>query len=157
MATGEAISAGNRRLISILKKVGIAAAVLIAVFLLGYIPAQKSARRAQQQNVQLENSLRLAELRGQLGMASYEANRNNYASAAQFSTDFFNGLQTAVNNTDDQMLRQKLQSALERRDEIIANLAEANPAVKEKLSQMYADFFQITATQQKKDSTQVVH
>jgi len=134
-----------------LKRVGVAAGILIAVFALGYIPSCVSARSAAEQNIRLQRSLKLSDLQGHLGMASYEANRNNYASAAQQSTEFFNGLREMLNNIDDATLRQNLEKVLARRDEITTNLAQADPAVKEKLAQAYADFFQITATHLTKD------
>ena len=84
-------------------------------------------------------------------MASYEVNRNNYASAAQQSTEFFNALRDAISTTSDVTLKQNLEKFFTRRDEITTNLAQADPAVKEKLAQAYADFFQITATQLTKD------
>jgi hypothetical protein len=134
-----------------MKKVAVAAGILIAVFALGYIPSCVSARSAEERNVRLQQNLRLSDLQGHLGMASYEANRNNYASAAQQSTEFFNGLREIISNIDDATLKQSLEKVLARRDEITTNLAQADPAVKEKLAQAYADFFQISATQLTKD------
>jgi hypothetical protein len=134
-----------------LKKIAVAAGVLIAVFALGYIPSCVNARSAEERNIRLQRSLRLSDLQGHLGMASYEANRNNYASAAQQSTEFFNGLRETINSIDDATLKQNLEKVLARRDEITTNLAQADPAVKEKLAQAYADFFQIIAPQLTKD------
>ena len=134
-----------------LKKVGVAAGILIAVFALGYIPSCVSARGAEERSTRLQRNLKLTDLQGHLGMASYEANRNNYASAAQQSTEFFNGLRETSDNTADTVLKQSLEKILARRDEITTNLAQADPAVKEKLAQAYADFFQITAAQLTKD------
>jgi len=82
-------------------------------------------------------------------MTSYEANRNNYANAAQFSSDFFNLLAEMIGNSRDEALKQKLQPLLARRDEITTNLAQADPSVKDKLAQMYAEVFQISESQQK--------
>lgn len=134
-----------------LKKVAVAAGVLIAVFALGYIPSCVGARSAEERNIRLQRNLKLSDLQGHLGMASYEANRNNYANAAQQSTEFFNGLREMINNIDDATLKQSLEKVLARRDEITTNLAQADPAAKEKLAQAYADFFQTTATQLIKD------
>lgn len=134
-----------------LKKAGVAAGILIAVFALGYIPSCVSARGAEERSTRLQRNLRLLDLQGRLGMASYEANRNNYASAAQQSTEFFNGLRETIDNTGEATLKQSLEKLSARRDEITTNLAQADPAVKEKLAQAYADFFQITATQLTKD------
>lgn len=130
------------------KRISVQAGVLIAVFALGYIPSCVSARNAEEQKSALERRLRLVGLHNRLGMTSYEANRNNYANAAQMSSDFFNGLKEMLDITEDEALKQKLQPISTRRDEITTNLAQADPGVKEKLAQMYADFFQITTTQQ---------
>ena len=48
-----------------------------------------------------------------------------------------------VSETEDQAVRQNLQAMLQQRDEITAGLAQSDPATKEKLAQIYADFFQI--------------
>jgi uncharacterized membrane-anchored protein YhcB (DUF1043 family) len=134
----------------------LAAGVLIAVFvtgyLVGYLPSRMSASKVTEQNSQLqqnlaltEKRLRLAELRGQMGIMSYEANRNNYAEASKFSTEFFNGLRETLNDTNDELLKQKLSAIVARRDEITTNMAQADSSVKEKLAQMFADLFKMTA------------
>ena len=132
------------------KKIGVWRIVLLAVFLLGYLPATLNSQRAQVHRYDLEYKLRLAELRCQLGMSSYEANRNNFANAARFSGEFFNGLGDVVDASKDETLKQKLQAVLSRRDEITTHLAEANPVVKEKLAQMYADLYYATTSQSPK-------
>lgn len=144
----EKLPVQEERWLSNPKKLVVGAGVLIFVFLLGFIPSCMSARNAQGRNTQLEHKLTLADLHIRFGMTSYEANRNNYASAAQPSTEFFNGLKETINTTGDEPLKQKLQAMSTRRDEITTNLAQADPGVKEKLAQMFADFFQITTTQQ---------
>ena len=131
---------------NLLKKLAIAAGVLILAFLLGYVPSMISSRATEQKNVELEHKLKVAELGSQLAMASYEANRNNYANAAQFSSKFFDGSREIISETKDQALKQKLPVMLARRDEITANLAQADPSVKEKLAQMYAEYFEATHT-----------
>ncbi len=142
-----------------LKRTGIAAVVLVAVFLLGYVPSCRSASAIEQQRAQLEQQLssaatqrgqleqqlQLARLHSQLGMASFEVNRNNYSQAATYSTSFFDGLGAAINTTSNTAMKDKLQAFIARRDEITAQLAQADPAVKEKIAQMYADFNQLVA------------
>lgn len=127
-----------------LKKIGIAAGLLIVAFLLGYLPSAISSRTTMQQKAELEHRLKVAELGSQLAMASYEAGRNNYANATQFSGKFFDGLLENISQTSDQGLKSKLQAMLGRRDEITANLAQVDQSVKEKLAQLYADYFQAT-------------
>jgi hypothetical protein len=128
------------------------AGVLIAGFSIGYLPArwtidrlEAQISRLKQRNGTLEQSLRIAELRGAAGLMSYRVNQNNYGAAAELSTGFFNGLRQAMDKTKDETVRQNLQAMLRQRDEITVGLARADPAVKEKLAQMYADFFQIRA------------
>lgn len=128
-------------------KLFVGAVVLIAVFSLGYIPSCISNRAAMERSERLEQKLKLADLHSLLGMTSYEANRNNYANAAQMSTDFFNRLTEMLDTATDKSLKQKLQPISARRDEITTNLAQTDPGVKEKLAQMYSDLFQITTTQ----------
>jgi hypothetical protein len=118
-----------------LKKLAIALGALIVAFLLGYIPSSMSSRNALQQNADLKQRLRVADLGGQLAMASYEAN------AAQFSGQFFSGLPGMINETKDYALKQKLQAMLGHKDEITSNPAQVDPALKEKLAQMYAEYF----------------
>jgi hypothetical protein len=132
-----------------IKKITIAAGALIAAFLIGYVPSCVSARDAEAARAQLEHRLKLADLGGRVGMASYEVNRNNYASAAQFSSEFFNQLAAMINTGEDDALSQRLQLLLARRDEITTNLAQADPSVKDKLAGMYAEVFQISQAQQK--------
>jgi hypothetical protein len=147
------------------KKLGIGVGAVIVVFLLGYLlgylPSRNQARNSQEEKTRLEQKLILTEeklsltekklklvgLHGQLGLVSYEVNRSNYAEAAQRSTEFFNGLQETFNHTRDETLKQQLQAILTRRDEITANLAKPDPAVKEKLAQLYLDFFHLANMQ----------
>jgi hypothetical protein len=124
-----------------LKTLGIAAGVLLAVFLLGYVPSCRSANSAEAQRAQVAQQLSIARLHSQLGMVSFEVNRNNYSKAANYSTDFFNALKMTINDLNDAALKEKLQAISARRDEITAHLAQADPTVKEKIGQLYADFY----------------
>jgi hypothetical protein len=95
----------------------------------------------------LEETLRIAGLRGAAGLMSYRVNQSNYGAAAKLSTGFFNGLRQTIDNTKDERLRENLRAMLLERDEIAVGLAQADSAVKEKLGQIYADFFQIASTE----------
>jgi hypothetical protein len=88
----------------------------------------------------------VAELQIQLGMMSYEANRDNYGVAAQFATVFFDRVRAESGGPADQELTKSLQSILARRDEITADLAQASPAVKAKLGDLYAELFRLVQT-----------
>ena len=128
------------------QKIAVGAGVVILAFLLGYVPSCGTA----QQKAELEYRVKLGDLRDKIGMASYEVNRNNYASAAEFAGLFFDGLLNLTGEARDEAFKQKLQPLLARRDEITTNLAQADPVVKEKLAQMYASVFQITKAEEGK-------
>src|SRR4030095_10670954 len=89
---------------NLLKKLAVGAGVLIIVFLLGYVPSSISSRSTQQQNAELEHKLRVADLGNQLAMASYEANRKNYANVTEFPSRFFNGFPEIITDSKDQAL-----------------------------------------------------
>jgi len=136
------------------KNLGIITVILIAVliggFLIGYLPARSTIgtlktqnSRLEQRNAVLEQSLKIAELRGAVGLMSYRVDQNNYGAAAELSTGFFNGLRGMINTTKDERVRQNLQAMLQQRDEVTIGLAQSDPATKPKLAQIYADFFQI--------------
>jgi hypothetical protein len=130
------------------KKLGFKAIVLAIVFLLGYVPSYWKARSLEKEQALLEQQFSLARLHSQLGMASFEANRNNYHNAAEYSNRFFSGLRAVIDNAGDAALAEKLQAVSAGRDSITTYLAKADPAVKDKIAQMYADFYQIAAAPQ---------
>ncbi len=129
------------------QKIAVGAAVVIVAFLVGYVPSCIGERGAQQQKAELEHKLRLADLRDKIGIASYEVNRDNYANARQFTGEFFDGLEKLIGDTRNEPVKQKLQQLSARRDEITTNLAQADPAVKAKLAEIYAEFFQASKTE----------
>lgn len=132
-----------------LTKVGIAAAILIVVFLVGYIPSAISAHGIQQQNTELQHKLAVAELGNQLAMASYEANRNNYANATQFSIQFFDGLPKVIADTKDEVLKERLQAILALRSDVTSNPSQVDETVKDKLATMYAQYFRAIQPEKK--------
>ncbi len=132
--------------ISTPKKLGIGALALLGAFLLGYVPASLSARAARAEQDRLTHKLVLATLQVQLGMMSYEVNRDNYGLAAQLATPFFDGARSVIAGPADQDVMPSLQAVLARRDEITSDLAQANAGVKTKIAELYADLFRLTKT-----------
>lgn len=138
--------------------IGVAAAVaVVAVFLAGYLPGRSRAgaaaaetqrvterlRDTQSTLARTQFDLRIARLRGSLGEVLHEANTNNFGVAAERATTFFDGLREAVNSphlAPAGERRQILEAVLARRDEISADLARADPAVKGKLTEIYMQF-----------------
>jgi hypothetical protein len=127
-------------------KLGIGALVLLVVFLLGYVPASLSARAARAEQDRLTRKLALATIQVQLGMMSYEVNRDNYGLAAQLATPFFDGVRSAIAGPADQKVTESLRAVLARRDEITSDLAKANAGAKQKIAELYGELFRLTQT-----------
>ncbi len=119
-------------------KLGIGALVVLAAFLIGYVPASISARAARAEQDRLSHQLAMASLQVQLGMMSYEVNRDNYGHAALLATPFFDGLRAAIADPANQAVAQPLQAVLGRRDEITSDLAKADAGVRTKIADLFA-------------------
>lgn len=129
---------------------------VVLIFLAGYLPGSSRARRAAEESrqnaqrlgetqgvlAQSQYDLEVARLRGHLGEVLHEANANNFGNAAGRATAFFDGLAAAVNSPQlgSGPRRNVLETILARRDEISADLARADAAVKPKLAGMYMQF-----------------
>ena len=142
------------------KRAAIAAAgavAIVLVFLAGYVPASQRARRSAEEAkanareaagaraalADTRFDLEVARLRGHLGELLHEANANNFGIAAERASPFFDGLRAAVNSphlAGGSERRAILEAMLARRDEISADLARADAAVKPKLAEMYMQF-----------------
>ncbi len=132
-----------------MRRVLVALAVLLAVFLIGYVPGMLNARKARSENSRLELELGLARLQGKLGMVAYQVNRNNFADASALSTGFFDGLKNVLGSPllDAEAKRKAaLEAVAARRDEINADLARADPAVKEKVADTFVQLTQAIET-----------
>jgi hypothetical protein len=131
--------------ISTSKKLSIGALALLGAFLLAYVPATLNARAARVEQDRLTQKLEAA-LQVQLGMMSYEVNRDNYGLAAQLATPFFDGVQSAVAVPADPAVTHWMLAILARRDEMTSDLAQGNAEVKTKIAELYAGLFRLTQT-----------
>jgi hypothetical protein len=122
------------------KRVLLVLLLLIAAFLGGYVPATWRARNAETALDKTQFELRLANLHRVLGVAAGEALRNNYASAGGSARVFFDGC-TALTQSNAFANEPRTQVAFSsyaaQRNEIMVQLADANPQVKERLASMY--------------------
>lgn len=131
-----------------MRKVLLVALVLVGAYLIGFVPERVKAQRALKENSRLELELDLARLQGKLGMIGYEANRNNFADAAAHSTGFFDAMRKVLTNpllAEDAKRKADLDAVAARRDEITAELARADPAVKDKIAEMYVQLSRAVA------------
>ncbi|HVG24919.1 MAG TPA: hypothetical protein VND45_12240, partial [Thermoanaerobaculia bacterium] len=84
--------------------------------------------------------LRLTTLHRELGVASHEAQRNNFASAADSASRFFDDCAKLANSepfTGEERTRIALLGYAGQRDEVMALLSAGDPAARERLASMY--------------------
>jgi len=114
--------------------------LLVAAFLGGYIPQALELRRASASLQRTELDLQLAGLHRRLGVASHEAQRNNFANASAAAREFFDGC-AALAQTELLAKEPRTMIAITsyagQRDEIMTALAVADPRMKERLASMY--------------------
>jgi len=114
--------------------------LLAAAFLGGYIPQRLEADRAKKELATLQLNHDLSELQRRLGVASHEAMRNNYASAAEAAKSFFAGCDDIVQKypfENEPRTRNTLTTFAASRDAVMAQLVAGDPASKERLANMY--------------------
>jgi hypothetical protein len=114
--------------------------LLIAAFLIGFIPPTLEARRNAKELRTTQLDLRLATLHRQLGVATVEVQRNNYAAAMSAARLFFDGcrdLAQAEAFEHEPRTRIAISTYAASGDEVIAQLATANPAVRDRLGSLY--------------------
>lgn len=114
---------------------------LIALaFVLGWGPQELRKRNLEERLEQTELDLRLANLHRQIGMASHEAQRNNFAAAATQAGAFFDGCQRTLVEyelKDRPRTRLALSAYPQSADTILGELAVGDPAVKQRLASLY--------------------
>lgn len=114
--------------------------LLAFAFGLGYGPKEIERRRLAAKLEQTELDLRLANLHRQLGVAAYEAQRNNFATSATVSRTFFDGCRSVVHEykfEDQPRTHLALRTYASYSDTILGQLANADPAVKERLASLF--------------------
>lgn len=132
---------------SIWQRIGIYAAVLLVVFLLGLVPMWLSAREATSQRDAAQASLRLSHLQTRLATAAINARRGEYELARTTLSDFFTELRAEVARPAAESALTKSQRTaakpiLEQRDELITLLARSDPAAADRLSGLYLNYLQ---------------
>jgi hypothetical protein len=125
----------------LIRRVGVYAAVLLVVFLLGLIPMWLKARQSANGLAQAERQLSLARIQNNLASAVIDARRGEYEPARQTASQFFTSLREETDKGDASALTQSqrdgMQPLFARRDEIITLLARSDPAAADRLSDLY--------------------
>jgi hypothetical protein len=114
--------------------------LLIAAFFGGYVPQWLEARQLRADLQKANTQLWLTEAHDALGKASVESQRNNYASAAEAARRFFDQA-SSLAQLPVFAAEPRTQTALlvyaAQRDEVLALLAAADPAARERLAGLY--------------------
>jgi hypothetical protein len=128
---------GSRRLM-------IYAAVLLAVFLIGFVPMWMQARTRASERDAAQDALRLSRLQNALADAAIDAGRGEYESARQAASVFFTDLGGELGRMGESPLTEAQQAALRpllaSRDDTITLLARSDPAVVPRLVDFYTAF-----------------
>jgi len=110
--------------------------LLLAGFLIGFIPPYSRLQRAQQelsastkQLQSCQSSQQLSQLRDTATMMYLEAVHKNYGKAGEYSREVFDQAQQIASSTEDSTLRNLLRDILGTRDQVTANLAKGDVAV----------------------------
>jgi len=129
---------------SLLRRVGIYAAVLVVVFLLGFVPMWLKARTSGSSLEAAEHQLNLARIQNALASAVIDARRGDYEPARLAASQFFTSLGAEVDKGDassfNSAQREGMKPLFARRDEIITLLARSDPAAADKLADLYVAF-----------------
>lgn len=127
------------------RRIGIYAAVLVVVFLLGLVPMWLSARGRTRERDEARRELRLSKLENDLGSGVINARRGEYEPARVATSRFFTAVRdqcdTSVEPSD--LTRAQCDSfrpALDQRDELITLIARSDPASADRLTQVYVSY-----------------
>jgi len=136
---------------SLLRRLGIYAAVLVVVFLLGFVPMWLKARTSAGSLETAEHQLNLARIQNALASAVIDARRGDYEPARLAASQFFTSLGAEVDKGDASNFtsaqREAMKPLFARRDEIITLLARSDPAAADKLADLYVAFRKLSPAQ----------
>lgn len=129
---------------SLMRRLVIYAGVLLAVFLLGFVPMWLKARECGRSLAAAEQQLSLARMQNNLASAVIDARRGDYEPARQAASQFFTSLREETDKGDASSLtraqRDGVGPLFTLRDEIITLLARSDPASADRLSDVYVAY-----------------
>jgi hypothetical protein len=132
---------------NLLRRVGLYAALMLISFLVGFVPMWLKARESGRNLAATERTLSSARLQNSIASAALDARRGDYEPARQAASQFYTSLRADIDKGEDSALtpaqRAAAQSLFNGRDEIITLLARGDPAVADRLSDVYAAYRKI--------------
>ena len=115
--------------------------VVLAIFLLGFVPMWMKARNQATVREKVEHELTVMRIVKDLGSAALDARRGQYEPARQEASAFFTAAHFEIDQGDKSALtkpqREQLLPLLAPRDELITLLARNDPAAGERLTNLY--------------------
>jgi hypothetical protein len=133
------------------KLIVVAALLMLIAFAAGFIPNELANRRLASTLQTAMLDLRLANLHRQLGVASHEAQRNNFTVASEAARVFFDGCRTLTQEyafAGQPRTKNALTAYGAQGDVILGELANGDPMVKEKLASLYLTMNGVLARRQ---------
>ena len=119
-------------------------ALLLAVFLRGFVPRWLKSRRCSCRLSEAERQSGLARMQNSLASAAIDAQREEYEAARVAASDFFTALRAETDKGVESALSRDqvagVQPLLAQRDEIITLLARGDAASADLLSEVYVSF-----------------
>jgi hypothetical protein len=133
-----------------MQRILIYAAVLLIVFLLGFVPMWLKARGLGNRLAETEGQLVLTRTQNNLASAVIDARRGEYEPARQAVSQFFTTLQGEIAKGDTsnytQAQRGQLQQLSAGRDELITLLARSDPAAADRLADLFVAYRKIMSS-----------
>lgn len=114
--------------------------LLVIAFAAGFVPQKLRADRLEETLRATELDLALADLHRDLGVAALEAQRSNFASAANAAGAFFEGCARIAQSQsfkDEPRTGVALGGYAAQRDSVMVQLASADPTVVHRLASLY--------------------
>jgi len=126
------------------KRVALYATIALGFFLLGFLPMWFKATRAVEQRDAAQRAVRLAQLQNTLAAAVIDVQQGEYEPARQLTSDFYTNLRRQIDGDRGTLFtatqREGLSSLLAERDELITLLARSDPAVTDRLVNVYSTY-----------------
>jgi hypothetical protein len=146
-AAGRTASAAPLRKRSGKNRLLLYAIVLVVVFLLGFVPQYLKSYRltAEVQTLSWQNKVGAA--RDLIGLTFLELSKNNFGVAAQHASQFFNQIRLLNGEAIEPAQRDLLQQIGAQRDAVTAGLAQADPAVRAPVQEIFSQMHQLSAPQ----------
>jgi len=124
--------------------------LVLAAFLLGYIPQSQTAnhlaselKSAQDNQHQLQSELQVDKIRGLFVRAYLEAMQNNFGLASQHATEAFDQIGAAQANVSDPNLKTALGDVAGRRAAVLAKLGKADESVRNDLVSVLQTLYKV--------------